>query len=90
MGRPSLGIKRVLARRGLGGWNIARTWNHPSYPLVSDGSLRPCLGPGRLTHSAARTDLVLLIRHTVRPRGYACSRHKSRKPGPIAFHVYFC
>ena len=28
-------------------------------------------GPGRLTHSAARTDVVLLIRRTVRPRGYA-------------------
>ena len=31
----------------------------------------PQRGPGRLTASAARTDLVLLIRRTVRPRGYA-------------------
>ena len=31
----------------------------------------PQRGPGRLTDSAARTDLVLLIRRTVRPRGYA-------------------
>src|SRR3979409_2112945 len=31
----------------------------------------PQRGPGRLTNSAARTDLVLLIRRTVRPRGYA-------------------
>ena len=28
-------------------------------------------GPGRLTDSAARTNLVLLIRRTARPRGYA-------------------
>jgi hypothetical protein len=31
----------------------------------------PQRGPGRLTYSAARTDVVLLIRRTVRPRGYA-------------------
>ena len=31
----------------------------------------PQRGPGRLTNSAARTDVVLLIRRTVRPRGYA-------------------
>ena len=31
----------------------------------------PQRGPGRLTDSAARTDVVLLIRRTVRPRGYA-------------------
>jgi hypothetical protein len=31
----------------------------------------PQRGPGRLHPSAARTSLVLLIRRTVRPRGYA-------------------
>ena len=31
----------------------------------------PQRGPSRLTNSAARTDVVLLIRRTVRPRGYA-------------------
>ena len=31
----------------------------------------PQRGPGRLTNSAARTEVVLLIRRTVRPRGYA-------------------
>jgi hypothetical protein len=31
----------------------------------------PQRGPGRLTNSAARTDVVLLIRRTVRPGGYA-------------------
>ena len=31
----------------------------------------PQRGPGRLTDSAARTDVVLLIRRTVRPSGYA-------------------
>ena len=31
----------------------------------------PQRGPGRLTNSPARTSLVLLIRRTVRPRGYA-------------------
>src|SRR6185503_7000825 len=31
----------------------------------------PQRGPGRLTDSAARTDVMLLIRCTVRPRGYA-------------------
>ena len=24
----------------------ARSWDHPSHPLVSDRSLRPCLGQG--------------------------------------------
>jgi hypothetical protein len=30
-------------------------------------------GPGRLTNSAARTDVVLLIRRTMHPKGYASS-----------------
>jgi hypothetical protein len=33
-------------------------------------SLRPPTGTRPPHHSAARTDLVLLIRRTVRPRGY--------------------
>ncbi len=35
-------------------------------------SFRPSTGTRPPHHSAARTDLVLLIRRTVRPRGYAC------------------
>ena len=38
----------------------------------------PQRGPGRLTNSAARTDLVLLIRRTVRPRGYASGSFSPR------------
>src|SRR3979409_1640355 len=38
----------------------------------------PQRGPGRLTNSAARTDVVLLIRRTVRPRGYASALHSLR------------
>jgi len=34
-------------------------------------SFRPSMGTRPPHHSAARTDLVLLIRRTVRPRGYA-------------------
>jgi hypothetical protein len=34
-------------------------------------SFRPSTGTRPPHHSAARTDLVLLIRRTVRPRGYA-------------------
>ncbi len=43
-----------------------------AFPRASFSAQRnPQRGPGRLTDSAARTDLVLLIRRTVRPRGYA-------------------
>jgi hypothetical protein len=35
------------------------------------GSGKPSTGTRPPHHSAARTDLVLLIRRTVRPRGYA-------------------
>ncbi len=35
-------------------------------------------GPGRLTNSAARTHVVLLIRRTVRPRGYVEALHSLR------------
>jgi len=34
-------------------------------------SFRPSTGTRPPHHSAARTDVVLLIRRTVRPRGYA-------------------
>ena len=29
-------------------WGIGKTrsWDHPSHPLLSDSSLRPCLGQG--------------------------------------------
>jgi hypothetical protein len=40
-------------------------------------SFRPSTGTRPSHHSAARTDLVLLIRRTVRPRGYA-SLHSLR------------
>ena len=40
----------------------------PNFALSSS---KPSTGPGRLTDSAVRTDVVLLIRRTVRPRGYA-------------------
>ncbi len=40
------------------------------------GTMKP--RPGRLTNSTARTDLVLLIRRTVRPRGYASDLHSLR------------
>ena len=38
--------------------------------FVPDSS-KSSTGPGRLTGSAARTNVVLLIRRTVRPTGYA-------------------
>ena len=46
--------QKALARangtpRRASGWageNVARSWDHPSHPLVSDSSLRPCLGQG--------------------------------------------
>jgi hypothetical protein len=36
-------------------------------------SFRSSTGTRPPHHSAARTDVVLLIHRTVRPRGYACS-----------------
>src|SRR4029077_6719962 len=42
-----------------------------SPPASFSAHRNPQRGPGRLTDSAARTDVVLLIRRTVRPRGYA-------------------
>ena len=41
-------------------------------------SFRPSTGTQPPHHSAARTDLVLLIRRTVRPRGYASDLHSLR------------
>src|SRR6266850_5853679 len=46
----------------------AETRFFPSFVLAS---FRPSTGTRPPHHSAARTDLVLLIRRTVRPRGYA-------------------
>jgi hypothetical protein len=41
-------------------------------------SFRPSTGTRPPHHSAARTDVVLLIRRTVRPRGYASALHSLR------------
>src|SRR4029077_6023 len=41
-------------------------------------SFRPSTGTRPPHHSAARTDVVLLIRRTVRPRGYASGLHSLR------------
>jgi len=41
-------------------------------------SFRPSTGTRPPHHSAARTNLVLLIRRTVRPRGYASGLHLLR------------
>ena len=41
-------------------------------------SLRSSTGTRPPHHSAARTNLVLLIRRTVRPRGYASGLHSLR------------
>jgi hypothetical protein len=41
-------------------------------------SFRPSTETRPPHHSAARTDLVLLIRRTVRPRGYASGLHSLR------------
>jgi len=38
---------RARATRGRGLPSLdARSWDHPSHPVVSDSSLRPCLGQG--------------------------------------------
>jgi len=41
-------------------------------------SLRPSMGTRPPHHSAARTSVVLLIRRTVRPRGYASALRSLR------------
>src|SRR4249919_1020410 len=41
-------------------------------------SYRPSTGTRPPHHSAARTNVVLLIRRTVRPRGYASGLHSLR------------
>jgi hypothetical protein len=41
-------------------------------------SFRPSTGTRPPHHSAARTNVVLLIRRTVRPRGYASGLHSLR------------
>ena len=41
-------------------------------------SLRSSTGTRPPHHSAARTDVVLLIRRTVRPKGYASDLHSLR------------
>ena len=53
----------------------AETRFFPSFVLAS---FRPSTGTRPPHHSAARTDLVLLIRRTVRPRGYASGLHSLR------------
>jgi len=52
-----------------------RTPRSPSSVFASFDLQR---GPSRLTNSAARTDLVLLIRRTVHPRGYVSALHSLR------------
>jgi hypothetical protein len=51
-------------------------WKRP--PAAFSFRSDPQRGPGRLTNSAARTDVVLLIRRTVRLRGYASGLHSLR------------
>jgi len=47
MGRGGWDDPRARATRGLRKPSLdARSWDHPSHPLRSDGSLRPCLGQG--------------------------------------------
>ena len=59
----------------------AKTHLSPSFVLAS---FRPSTGTQPPHHSAARTDLVLLIRRTVRPRGYDSAPH-SLQPCWTAF-----
>ena len=47
MGRGGWDDPRARATRGLRKPSLdARSWDHPSHPLLSDSSLRPCLGQG--------------------------------------------
>ena len=48
------------------------------FPCGVLASFRSSTGTQPPHHSAARTDLVLLIRRTVRPRGYASDLHSLR------------
>ena len=48
---------------------LSRMLKKPASSVLA--SFRPSTGTRPPHHSAARTDLVLLIRRTVRPRGYA-------------------
>jgi len=48
-------------------------------------SFRPSTGTRPPHHSAARTDMVLLIRRTVRPRGYASGFHSPAASLPEHF-----
>ena len=48
------------------------------FPCIVLASFRSSTGTRPPHHSAARTDLVLLIRRTVRPRGYASGLHSLR------------
>src|SRR4029077_14503476 len=66
---------------------LKRSLVTPAQPRRAETRLFPCsvlasIGPSTGTrpphHSAARTDLVLLIRRTVRPRGYAATLHSLR------------
>jgi len=53
----------------------AKTHLFPNFVLAS---FRSSTGTRPPHHSAARTDSVLLIRRTVRPRGYASGLHSLR------------
>jgi hypothetical protein len=68
------------------------------FPCSVLASIRPSTGTRPPHHSAARTDLVLLIRRTVRPRGYASTLHSlwpcrtaclsiPREGAPVVPHV---
>ena len=47
MGRGGWDDPRARATRGRGLPSLdARSWDHPSHPLLSDSSPRPCLGQG--------------------------------------------
>ena len=48
------------------------------FPCGVLASFRPSTGTRPPHHSAARTDLVLLIRRTMRPQGYASALHPLR------------
>jgi len=54
------------------------------FPCVVLASFRASTGTRPPHHSAARTDVVLLIRRTMRPRGYA-SALRSLRPSRTAF-----
>ena len=39
-------IDQATLESEIGDWEDARSWDHPSHPLLSDSSLRPCLWNG--------------------------------------------